>query len=441
MAEQTNKTKTTTAAAVGAAALAGSAVNLAFGQGSDRIKVGVIGCGGRGSGAVRNNLDAVPNTDVVAVGDLFESKAKGMKSGLDREQKYKGRIKIGDDKVFWGYDAYKKVLDTDCQLVILTQPPGFRPRHFKAAIEAGKNVFFEKPVAVDPTGCRIIIEASKLAEQKKLGVVCGTQRRHEFSRQELMKRIHDGAIGELVGGQCYWVGGGIWYRGASEGQTEMDWQCHNWYHFTWLSGDQICEQHIHNIDILNWCFNGPPKKFLGMGGRIQRDYSKQAKEVAQFFKSDSWEKYNGDIWDHITTELEYANGARCLSLAAHLPGSGRVNERIVGSKGISNCSNSIQDLKGQNVWTYKGQHVNGMVQEHKDLVDSIMAGKPLNEGVRIAESTLTAIGGRMSAFTGREFSWDWLLNASKLDLWPGDDKIKPGAGHFNPIPTGRDPLV
>jgi len=440
MAEQPSKTTNGTFAMAGAAVLAGSAVNLAFGQGSDRVKVGVVGCGGRGSGAVRDHLKSDPGTEVVAVADLFEGKAKGLKGGLEREDKWKGRINIKDDHVFSGFDAAKNLLATDVQLVIMAQAPGFRPRHFKAAIEAGKHVFFEKPVAVDPAGCRIVIEASRLAEQKKLSVVCGTQRRHEFSRIELMKRIHDGAIGEIVGGQCYWMGGGIWYRTPSPGMSELEWQCHNWYHFCWLSGDQICEQHIHNIDVVNWAFQGPPKSFMAMGGRIARDYTKQAKETAAFFKQeDKWEKYNGDIYDHISTELEYPNGARALSMGGHHCAGRGNSERIVGTKGASDCSSRIT---GENAWTYSGQHVNGMEQEHRDLMASIRAGKGLNEGVRIAESTLTAIGGRMSAFTGRSFSWEWLLKTSKLDLYPGDEKLKAGgAGVFYPIPTGSDPLV
>jgi predicted dehydrogenase len=148
--------------------------------------------------------------------------------------------------------------------------PAFRGRQMMAAIKAGKHIFTEKPVATDVAGCKEVMEASKLAKEKGLAIVCGTQRRHEFSRMELMKRIHDGAIGELVGGQCYWYGGGIWFRGAGDGMSELDWQCENWYHFTWLSGDQICEQHIHNIDVLNWCFNGPPARFMAVGGRLRK---------------------------------------------------------------------------------------------------------------------------------------------------------------------------
>jgi predicted dehydrogenase len=323
--------------------------------------------------------------------------------------------------------------------------PAFRGRQMMAAIKAGKHIFTEKPVATDVAGCREVMEASKLAKQKGLAIVCGTQRRHEFSRVELMKRIHDGQIGELVGGQCYWYGGGIWFRGGREDMSELEWQCHNWYHFTWLSGDQICEQHIHNIDVMNWCFNGPPVKFTAVGGRGWRSFNEQqiqsAKEVCRRYNNGSeaaWEKYNGNIWDHIFAELEYENGARCLSFSGHSPGTGRSNEKIVGTKGTSNCNNKIE---GQNPWEFNGEHVNGMDQEHKDLVQSIRKGEVLNEGQRIAETTLTTIGARIAAYTGRTFSWRWLMNASKQELVPKHEDMKPGPGLFRPIATGCDPLV
>jgi len=227
--------------------------------------------------------------------------------------------------------------------------------------------------------------------------------------------------------------------------SELEWQCHNWYHFTWLSGDQICEQHIHNIDVMNWCFNGPPKNFMAVGGRAWRSYNDKqivpAKDVCRKYNNGSdadWEKYNGDIWDHIFAEFEYANGARCLSFSGHSPGTGRGGEKIVGTKGTSNCNNRIS---GENAWKYEGRNVNGMEQEHIDLIKSIRSGNPLNEGQRIAESTLTAIGARTAAFTGRSFSWNWLLNSCKQDIVPKQEYLRPGRGVFHPTATGRDKLV
>ncbi len=429
-------------AVAGASAAAAVASKLHAG-GTGKIKVGLLGCGGRGNGAIRQNLQADPGVVVVAVADLFEKKAKGTRDGLMRDKKFEGRVQIPDENVFWGFDCHEKIARCDLDLICMATAPAFRGRQMLAAVKAGKHIFTEKPVATDVTGCREVMEASAIAKQKGLAIVAGTQRRHEFSRVELMKRIHDGAIGELVGGQCYWYGGGIWFRGYQDGLSELEWQCHNWYHFNWLSGDQICEQHIHNIDVMNWCFNGPPVKFTALGGRAWRSYNegqiKPAKEVCKKYNNGSeadWEKYNGDIWDHIFAEFEYANGARCLSFSGHSPGTGRGGEKLVGTKGTSDCRMSYS---GEKSWRYEGKNVNGQQQEHIDLIQSIRAGKPLNEGQRIAESTLTAIGARISAYTGRSISWSWLLKASKQDLVPKD--LKPGPGIFHPIATGRDPLV
>jgi len=437
------KGKRNTTAAGGAAAMAGAVASVVHASGSDTIKVGLLGCGGRGNGAIKQNLQADAGVVVVALADLFEDKVRKTRDSLMRDKSFEGRVKIPDENLFWGFDCHEKLAKCEADLLCMATAPAFRGRQMMAAVKAGKHIFTEKPVATDPAGCREVIEASKIAKEKGLAIVAGTQRRHELGRVELMKRVHDGAIGELVGGQCYWYGGGIWFRGYQEGWSELEWQCNNWYHFTWLSGDQICEQHIHNIDVMNWCFDGPPKNFTALGGRAWRSYNNDqinpAKEVCRKYNNGSeegWEKYNGDIWDHIFAELEYENGARCLSFSGHSPGTGRNGEKIVGAKGTSDCNHNIS---GENAWQYKGENVNGQQQEHIDLIKSIRAGKPLNEGQQIAESTLTAIGARMSAYTGRSFSWKWLLNASKLDLVPKE--LKAGAGIFHPIATGCDPLV
>ncbi len=430
-----------TAAVASAATLAGITAGKAYAQGSDTIKVGLLGCGGRGNGAIRQCLQADPGVVVVAVADLFEDKARKVKDRLEKEAKFKGRVQIADDHVFSGFDCHEKLAKCEADLLLMATAPAFRGRQMLAAVKEGKHIFTEKPVGTDVIGCRQVIEASEIAEKKGLAIVAGTQRRHEFGRIELMKRIHDGAIGELVGGQCYWYGRGIWFRGTNDAMSELEWQCHNWYHFNWLSGDQICEQHIHNIDIINWCFDGPPVKFTATGGRGTRDYSRQAKDVCRKYNNGSdvgWEKYNGDIWDHMFSEFEYANGARCLSFSGHGPGRGRNGERIVGTKGSSDCRSRCY---GENEWSYKGKHVNGQQQEHNNLIASIRAGKPLNEGRRVAESTLTAIGARIACYTGRTITWDWLLNQSKLDLIPPQARLKPGPGVFMPIPTGCDDLV
>lgn len=398
---------TTTAAvlaSLGTSRLVGAAA------GSDRLRVGVIGCGGRGTGAAQNCVDAAPGVEIVALADLFDHQVQNAKQKLN----------VPNAATFSGFDCHTKLLaHPDIDLVILAAPPGFRPSHFEAAINAGKHVFMEKPVAVDPVGCRSIIASARKAKEKKLAVVAGTQRRHQPSYIETIKRIHDGAIGELVGGQCYWNDQGIWFRTKDDPKnpwlasvSEVEWQCWNWYHFDWLCGDQIVEQHIHNIDIMNWVYGGPPVKFYGMGGRQNRG------------------NLPGNIWDHFAVEMEYANGSRVLSMCRHTPkSSARVGERVVGTKGSSNCDGIIQ---GATSWKYEGAHPNPLVQEHTDLIQSIRSGEPLNEGEQVAISTLTAIGGRMSAYSGREVSWKWLMEGSQLDIFPKD--LKPGAGIYNPIP-------
>ncbi len=376
-----NKHATT---AAGAAALAGSLASVVHARGSGTIKAGLLGCGGRGNGAIKQCLNADPGVVVVAVADLFESKVKRTRDSLMSDKKFEGRVQIPDDNLFWGFDCHEKLAKCEADLLCMATAPAFRGRQMLAAVKAGKHIFTEKPVATDPAGCREVMEASKIAKKKGLGIVAGTQRRHEFSRIELMRRIHDGQIGELVSGQCYWYGGGIWFRSYKEGLSELEWQCENWYHFNWLSGDQICEQHIHNIDIMNWCFDGPPVKFTAVGGRAWRSYNDgqvgPAKEVCRKYNNGSetdWEKYNGDIWDHIFAEFEYPNGARCLSFSGHSPGTGRGGEKVVGTKGTSNCSNSTS---GENPWRFKGRNVNGQQQEHIDLIKSIRSGNPLKRG-------------------------------------------------------------
>lgn len=432
------------AVTAGAVLLAGNKV-LGATAGSDTLRVGLIGCGGRGVDAARNCVASAPGIEVVALADLFQHQVDGARQSLASLGQ---AFKVDEAHCFAGFDAYKKLLEpgVGVDLVISGCPPAFRPFHFKAAIEAGKHVFMEKPVAVDPAGCRMVIEAAKLAEQKKLAVVAGTQRRHQAGYVETMKRILDGAIGDLVAGQCYWNGGGIWFRqktGWLEKLSDLEWQCWNWYHWDWLSGDQICEQHIHNIDVMNWAFNGPPKKILAMGGRQNRDVDllpalKDSPDFKRLGETDGHPNILGNIYDHIATELEYPNGARVLSMGRHAGhSSDRVSERIVGTKGTSDCRGSIF---GSNPFKFSGKETNPYVQEHADLILSIRDGKPLNEGVRVAESTLTAVGARMSAYTGREISFDWLLKSSKLDIVPADPK--PGPGIFPPVAIpGRTKLV
>ncbi len=419
-----------TSAVASAALLAGGCATLGQRQAApgilhgrhkpQKIRVGLVGCGGRGTGAAWNCVEAAPNVEIHAMGDLF---ADRLQQSRDQLCELGDAYQVTNERSFIGFDAYQAVIDCDIDLVILATPPHFRPQHLDAAIAAGRHVFMEKPVAVDPVGARWVIESARMARTQGLAIVAGTQRRHEPAYLETMKRIHDGAIGEVVAAQCYWNQGGLWVHEPRPAWTDMEWQCRNWLYFTWLSGDHIVEQHVHNVDVVNWAMGGPPVKALGMGGRQARTEPKY-----------------GNIYDHFSIEYEYANGARVLSMCRQTPGaSTRVSERLVGTKGTANPNGEIH---GRCPYKYvpPDPPVNPYVQEHKDLIESIRRGQPLNEGVRIAESTLTAIMGRMSAYTGRELSWKWVMNSSKLDLSPeryefGDLAVAPVA-----VP-GQTPLV
>ena len=377
----------------------------------EKLRVGVIGCGGRGTGAAMNCVESSENVEIVALGDLFQDRLDSCRKKLG--EKVADNLNVTDDRCFTGFDAYLGVLDCDIDLVVMAPPPHFRPLHLKAVIEAGKHVFMEKPVAVDPVGIRSIIASSELAAQKGLAIVAGTQRRHQPSYLETMKRIHDGAIGEVVAAQCYWNQEFLWVKEQEPEWSDMEWQCRNWLYFTWLSGDHIVEQHVHNLDVINWAMQSPPVKCVGMGGRQVRTGTE-----------------HGNIFDHFAVEYEYPNGVRVLSMCRQIGGcSTRVSERIVGTKGAADPNGLIE---GRRSYKYEAPDpaVNPYVQEHADLIASIRNGRPLNEGRRVAESTLTAIMGRMSAYTGRELKWDWVMNASELDLTPpayefGDLPVEP----------------
>ncbi|MDR1497625.1 MAG: Gfo/Idh/MocA family oxidoreductase [Puniceicoccales bacterium] len=395
--------------------LAGLPINAFAAGANDRLKVGLIGAGGRGNGAVTDILNADKNVELWAIGDVFADQAKSSQRRFAKNQ----RAKVPDERVFSGFDNYKEVLNSGIDIAILTTPPGFRPLHLEAAIEKGVHVFAEKPVAVDPVGARRVIAAGELAAKKGLSIVAGTQRRHDFAYIETLKRVRDGAIGEIVGGQVYWVQGGLWHKGRNPKWTDIEYQIRNWLYFTWVSGDHIVEQHVHNIDVANWAFGGPPVKAFGMGGRQSRT-----------------DKKYGDAWDHFAIEYEYANGARVQSFCRQVVGaSHRVGERIVGTKGVATSGRIVGEGKN---WHYSGRSSNAYVQEHVNLVKAIRTGKPINEARNVAESTLTGILGRISAYTGKEVSYKWALEASKLDLAPAKYELGPGPKVEVPIPGSKN---
>ena len=410
--------KVTAAASVAALALGAGTARAA---GSDKLRVGLVGMGRRGLGCAKDCVTSSPNVEIVAVGDLFKD---NLEAGCKRlAEVLKDKYKATPETSFAGFDAYQKVIDCDVDLVLLCAPPGFRPLHLKAALEKGRHVFMEKPVAVDPAGVRSILASAEVAAQKKLGVVAGTQRRHQPTYVETMKRIHAGDIGEVAAGQVYWIGDFGYYPAVlrKEGWSDMEAQVRNWNYYTWLSGDHIVEQHVHNIDIMCWVMKGPPKKAIGMGGRQQRV-----------------EPEYGHIYDHFAVEFEFENGVRWASYCRQNANcAGRVSEYVEGTKGKSNCSGTIWGGKD---WKYEGPQPNPYVQEHADLIASIRDGKPLNECKAVAESTLAAIAGRMSAYTGREVSIAWVLGTSKLDLTPPKYEFGPLAVPPVAIP-GKTELI
>lgn len=391
-------------AVLGAGAMVPSAMAARQSRSNDdTIKIGVIGCGGRGSGAAANALDADPSVRLIAMADLFEDRLKSSHSWLSTAEEYRDQVSVDQENLFVGFDAYKQLLAIDeIDYVILATPPHFRSIHFDAAVNAGKHVFMEKPVAVDPVGVRRVIEAGKRAKQQSLSVVAGTQRRHENSYLALMDKINSGAIGDIVSASCYWNQGGLWVHDRKPEYSDMEWQCRNWLYFTWLSGDHICEQHIHNLDVINWAMMGPPVKATGMGGREVRKDSKY-----------------GNIFDHFSIEYEYANGMTMQSMCRQIDGcASRVEEVIVGTAGRSISRSGHAVIEGKDNWRFEAEYRNPYEQEHADLIASIRgSGDYLNEAKRVAESTLTAIMGRMSAYTGKQVTWEQALN-SKLDLAP-----------------------
>ncbi len=387
------------------------------------LHVGVIGCGGRGTGAAINCLQADPHVRIVALGDLFADRVESSRKRLAELEELPPQH-IEDRHCFVGFDAYRGVLSCDVDLIIHGTPPGFRPQHLRAVIDAGKHLFTEKPVAVDPVGVRSVMETADLAAQKNLAFVAGTQRRHDPAYVETMQRIHDGAIGEIVAAQCYWNQDGLWVKQPQPDWSDMEWQCRNWLYFTWLSGDHIVEQHIHNIDVINWAMGGPPARALGMGGR-------EVRTAPEY----------GNIYDHFAVEYTYPSGARLMSMCRQIDGtSPMIGERLIGTAGTAEPKGIIE---GRRPFTYEppgDEWINPYIQEHVDLIRSIRSGRPLNEGRRVAESTMTAIMGRMSAYTGREVQWDWLMNKSTLDLSPSAYEM--GELPVGPVAVpGQTPLV
>jgi myo-inositol 2-dehydrogenase / D-chiro-inositol 1-dehydrogenase len=382
----------------------------AWAAGSDEVRVGLIGCGGRGRGAVKDALEGAAGVRVVALGDAFEDRI-----GEAREvfKTFGDRAAVPPERCFVGLDAYQKVIATDTNYVILATPPGFRPEHLKAAVAAGKNVFAEKPVAVDGPGIRAVLGVYEEAKKKGLAIGVGTQRRHQTGYIEAMKRVFDGSIGDILSARCYWNQGGLWNKPRQAEWSDLEWQMRNWLYFTWLSGDHIVEQHVHNIDVVNWATGSHPVSALGMGGRQSRT-----------------DPAYGHIYDHFSVDYEYENGVHLLSMCRQIEGCDKlIAEAVTGTKGRVELDDGAKRwrISGSSPWKFEGAGNLPYRQEHTDLIASIRGGQPLNELKTVAESTLTAIMGRTSAYTGKKVTWDEALGA--------EESLVPTRLAFGPMPV------
>jgi len=405
--------------AVGASASAFTLVRpeLVRGAGNEKLKAGLIGCGGRGTQAVRDLLTGADNVDLVAMGDIFEDRLEqslGTLRSPEREPRIREHIKVDPEHHFVGFDAYKKVIASDVDVVLLATPPGYRPEHFEACIAAKKHVLCEKPFGTDPVGVRRFMAAAKKSEELKLTVVTGAQRRFARDYVETVDKIKNGAIGDVAATYAYWVGGpvlqflgGSWPgpKGARDPKwSDTIWQNRNWYSFVWICGDQVVEQHLHNIDVCNWVMGTHPVKVVASGGVAWRP-----REAAY-----------GNIYDHLSADFTYENGVHMSSYCRQYPkgGAQNVSELIVGTKGRSNA-HDLGAASGQDVRQgFKNPLENPYVREHMALVASIRGKGPyINHAMTVAERTMTCIMAREAAYSGLEITWDMIMN-SKLDRSP-----------------------
>jgi predicted dehydrogenase len=374
------------------------------------LKIAVIGCGGRGTGALFNAISASAQTgctmEVVALGDLFEERVTRANNALTEN----GMKAVSGERLFTGFDAYKKVCATDCDIVILATPPGFRSIHFKEATEKGKHVFCEKPVAVDGPGVRRFIEAATMSRAKNLKVAAGTQRRHEKCYIDALERIEKGDIGKVIAGRVYWNMGSLWNVEPSADRSEVENQVRNWLYHSWLSGDHIVEQHVHQLDVVQWVMGADPLLVRGVGGRQQRTDAKF-----------------GHIFDHFGLEFVYPGDRFVFSMCRQQDGTeGKVEELFNGSEGMATLRSGGAELTGKNAWKFTGKQTDPYTQEHIDLQNAILKGTPLNEAEQVAKSTLVAIMGRMAAYTGQAVTWDEAMNSSEV--------LMPDSVEFGPRP-------
>ncbi len=395
--------KTSTAAVTTGALAANLALPAgAFAGETNTLKVGLIGCGNRGAGAAKDALKADPNAKLVAMADTFGDKIE-QKLGHLKKEKIADRVDVAEDMKFVGFDAYKQLLETDVDVVLLTTPPHFRPMHLQAAVDAGKHIFAEKPVAVDGPGVRAVLETCKQAKQKNLSVVSGLCWRYHYGKRAALDQVLNGGIGEVVSIQCTYNTGELWHNERQPQWSDMEWQIRNWLYFTWLSGDHIVEQHVHSIDKMAWAMGDePPVKATGVGGRSVRTDPKF-----------------GHVFDHFSTVYEYANGVKGFCSTRQQNGCDKdVSDHVMGTRGVCDVfKHKTVGHDGKTMWKFKGGNNNMYVTEHEEMFAGIRSGNPINNGEYMTRSTLLAIMGRMSAYTGKSITWEQALN-SKENLTP-----------------------
>jgi myo-inositol 2-dehydrogenase/D-chiro-inositol 1-dehydrogenase len=411
----------TTSVAAGGALLTGLSVErMAHAASDDTIKIALIGCGGRGSGAASQALSTKGNIKLVAMADAFRDRLDGSLNEIKKAVNDDKKFDVPEDRKFIGFDAYKQAIAL-ADVAILATPPGFRPIHFEEAVRQGKNIFMEKPVAIDGAGVKQVLAAAEEAKKKNLKVGVGLQRHHQAAYIETIKRLHDGAIGDITAARCYWNDGGVWVKERRPDETEMHYQMRNWYYFVWLGGDHIVEQHIHNLDVINWVKNGYPVRCHGIGGR-------QVRTGKQY----------GEIFDHHAVEFEYEDGSRCYSQCQHTRGCwSSVSEHVIGTKGL--CDVSGYKITGPKAWNFpRGSQPNPYQVEHDDLFHAIRNNLPYNEALNGAMSTLTAIMGRVSTYSGKLVEREAVLN-SAIELrpssytWDGKPPTLPDEHGFYPV--------
>lgn len=411
--------KTSTVAAAGMGLQLSLASGL-YAAGDDTLKLGLVGCGGRGTGAAREALKADSNTKLVAVADAFRKPIDYSIDNLKQVEEIAERVQVDEDHKFVGIDAYQKVIDS-CDVVLLTTPPGFRPVHLKAAVAANKHIFTEKPMATDVPGVRSVMESVKLAKEKKLGILAGFCWRYDYARRELFQRIHDGQIGDVVGIYGRYLTGPVKPMPAPEsrpkGITDLEWMVRNWYNFVWLSGDGLVEQAVHTVDWLAWTMKDVmPTSCTAVGGR----------QIPQ---------PGGNIWDHIEINYVWGNsvGTRAFLAQRQIPGC--FNETaltVIGSKGTGHIGGRGVMITGEKPWQYDGKSNNMYQTEHDEFFASLRRGQPLNDGDRMVSSTLMGIMGRTAGYTGLEITWDMIMNSQEALVpeivdWNTEVKVPPTA--------------